>query len=122
MCNYFFYRMRRQQMPHASPFLFTRLKILIAFILLSVLAQANTHTEIVELMSQEQITITGTVRSSNNSPLAGVSIGVQNKLTTVSTDSEGNYSISVASTDILIFSFVGYATNSRLLVVVVLLM
>src|SRR5690606_12223948 len=113
MCNYFFYRMRRQQMPHASPFLFTRLKILIAFILLSVLAQANTHTEIVELMSQEQITITGTVRSSNNSPLAGVSIGVQNKLTTVSTDSEGNYSISVASTDILIFSFVGYATQQQ---------
>jgi TonB-linked SusC/RagA family outer membrane protein len=57
----------------------------------------------------QQHTITGTVRDSQGI-LPGVTVSVEGKSTAAITDYQGNYSITVTATDILVFSFVGYTT------------
>ncbi len=55
-------------------------------------------------------TITGRVTSgSNNQPLGGVSVIVKGSSTGTSTDANGNFSISAAPGDALVFSYVGFA-------------
>ena len=61
---------------------------------------------------QQQRTISGTVRSTDQHPIEGVSITVQNKANSTSTDAQGHYKITVDSEDILIFSFIGYTTQT----------
>jgi len=62
-----------------------------------------------EITDQEQVTVTGTVRSESE-PLAGVSVSsTSDSGSGVSTDSEGTYRIAVSDNDTLVFSFVGYA-------------
>ena len=58
-------------------------------------------------------TISGTVNDENNLPLVGVNITVQNSNIGALTDFDGNYSISIPSDKerILIFSYLGYATQ-----------
>jgi TonB-linked SusC/RagA family outer membrane protein len=56
--------------------------------------------------------VTGTVSDENGVPLPGATVVVQGTSTGVSTDFDGNYSITASSGDTLVFSFVGYATQS----------
>ena len=57
-------------------------------------------------------TVTGTVKSSeNNESLPGVSILVKGTSTGVITDVDGAYAIEASSSDILVFSYVGYVTE-----------
>ena len=56
--------------------------------------------------------ITGTVSDENGVPLPGATVVVQGTSVGVSTDFDGNYSITASSGDTLVFSFVGYATQS----------
>lgn len=55
--------------------------------------------------------ISGVVKGENNAPLAGVTVTVKGEPAATSTDGQGRYSVSVASSkSVLIFSFVGYST------------
>lgn len=57
-------------------------------------------------------TVTGKVTSSDDgSPIPGVNVQVKGTSTGTVTDANGNYSISVGSNAVLVFSFVGYATQ-----------
>jgi TonB-linked SusC/RagA family outer membrane protein len=57
-------------------------------------------------------TVTGTVTdASTNETLPGVNVIIKNTTTGTSTDPNGNYSISVAPGQVLIFSSLGYATH-----------
>lgn len=61
----------------------------------------------------QQQTIVGTVRSPDNQPMQGVSIGIRNKSAQTVTDEKGNYTIAVNPEDILIYSFIGHTTQSQ---------
>lgn len=55
-------------------------------------------------------TVTGTV-SDADGPLAGVNILVKGTTTGTQTDFDGNYTIEAGSSDVLVFSYVGYVTQ-----------
>jgi TonB-linked SusC/RagA family outer membrane protein len=56
--------------------------------------------------------ISGTVSDENGVPLPGATVVVEGTSAGVSTDFDGNYSIDASQGDILVFSFVGYSTQS----------
>ena len=56
--------------------------------------------------------ISGTVTDENGVPLPGATVLVEGTQNGVSTDFDGNYSISASSGDTLVVSFVGYTTQS----------
>ncbi len=60
------------------------------------------------IMNAQNKTITGTVVSEKNEPLADVSVSVQGTTTATITNAAGKYSISAKPGDILSFSYVGY--------------
>lgn len=55
-----------------------------------------------------QTKIGGSVKTNSGLPLAGVSIRIKGKSAAINTDTNGNFSITVAESDILVFTFVGY--------------
>ena len=57
-----------------------------------------------------QTTVSGTV-SEENGPLPGASVLVKGTSTGTQTDFDGNYSINASPTDVLVFSYVGYANQ-----------
>ncbi|WP_375325224.1 SusC/RagA family TonB-linked outer membrane protein [Flagellimonas sp. GZD32] len=62
------------------------------------------------LQAQQRKTVTGTVTdSSNGSPIPGVNVVVMGTTNGVVTDFDGNYSIEATSSDVLAFSYVGFA-------------
>ena len=56
--------------------------------------------------------ISGTVSDENGVPLPGATVLVEGTQNGVSTDFDGNYSIDASSGDTLVFSFVGYSSQS----------
>lgn len=56
-----------------------------------------------------QQTISGKVTDSDNEPLIGVNVQIKNSGSGTVTDIDGTYSISAASTDVLVFSYIGFA-------------
>jgi TonB-linked SusC/RagA family outer membrane protein len=56
--------------------------------------------------------ISGTVSDENGVPLPGATVVVQGTSIGVSTDFDGNYSIDASQGDTLVFSFVGYSSQS----------
>ena len=70
----------------------------------------NSATETALLMQTQQ-TVTGKVTDSDGLAMPGVSIAVEGTSTGTITDADGNYSISVPSDGILVFSFIGYLTE-----------
>lgn len=58
-----------------------------------------------------QQTISGTVTDENNQPLPGATVIVQGTNRGTTTDFDGNYQISAAQGEMLIFSYVGYTTQ-----------
>jgi len=54
-------------------------------------------------------TVTGTVTDATAKPVTGVTVQVKGKSTATVTNDAGNFSISAAGTDVLVFSSVGYA-------------
>jgi hypothetical protein len=61
----------------------------------------------------QQKTVSGSVSDSNGAPLPGVSVIVQGTQTGTQTDFDGNYSISVASNQVLVFRYIGFKTVQR---------
>jgi TonB-linked SusC/RagA family outer membrane protein len=58
-------------------------------------------------------TIKGKVVDQTNQPLVGVSVRIKNTSNGVSTDVQGNFQISAASTDVLQFSYIGFKSIER---------
>ena len=56
--------------------------------------------------------ITGTVTSSEKSPLAGAGVKIKNRTTGTTTDENGNFSINAALTDTLIVTYINYMTQT----------
>jgi TonB-linked SusC/RagA family outer membrane protein len=78
--------------------LFAKAGLTFSFILLFILQVAA-----------QGIRVTGQVLDENAAPLAGVSVSVKGSNTGTTTDTEGNFTISVpGSTSVLVFSYVGY--------------
>ena len=63
-------------------------------------------------LSFAQKTVSGTVTDDNAVPLPGATVVVEGTTTGVTTDFDGNYSISASEGDVLVVSFVGYASAS----------
>ncbi|MGX1641330.1 SusC/RagA family TonB-linked outer membrane protein [Sphingobacterium sp. NPDC055431] len=61
----------------------------------------------------QELTITGRVTSTNNEPLAGVSIKSSSGNASTSTDTNGVYEIKTSSNANLTFTFIGYITHSE---------
>ncbi|MFK5972457.1 MAG: SusC/RagA family TonB-linked outer membrane protein [Flavobacteriaceae bacterium] len=59
------------------------------------------------LSHAQNLRITGTV-TSDGAPLIGATIHVQGTLNGITTDFDGNYSINAKSSDILVYSYIGY--------------
>ncbi|PWS27780.1 SusC/RagA family TonB-linked outer membrane protein [Pedobacter yonginense] len=60
----------------------------------------------------QQITVTGKV-SSSDGPIPGVSIRVKGTTVVAQTNGDGNYSIKALKTDVLTFTYVGYAVQEK---------
>ncbi|MCG9971801.1 SusC/RagA family TonB-linked outer membrane protein [Christiangramia crocea] len=56
--------------------------------------------------------ITGTVNDTDGLPLPGVNVIIQNTNRGTQTDFDGNYSIDVSEGEVLLFSYVGYTTET----------
>lgn len=63
------------------------------------------------LLHSQNITVTGTVTDASNIPLPGVNIQVKNTNTGTATDFDGRYQISTNQGSVLVFSYVGFATQ-----------
>lgn len=57
--------------------------------------------------------VSGMVTDANDQPIPGASIVIKGTSTGVATDFDGNYSISASSTDILVFSYIGFETKEE---------
>lgn len=66
---------------------------------------------VVQFTFAQEKTITGTVVDEDGLPLPGVNIIVQGTSQGAQTNFDGNYTISAESTDILVFSYVGFTTQ-----------
>ena len=81
---------------------FTSLKKVLTSLILSVSC----------LLAYAQQTVSGTVIDDAGEPLIGVSIQVKGTTTGSITDFDGNFTLdNVAPSDILVFSYVGYASK-----------
>lgn len=60
------------------------------------------------LLFAQKKTVTGTVSDNNGTPLPGVSVGVKNEKTGVSTDAQGKFSLSVSPGVTLVFTYIGF--------------
>ncbi len=56
-------------------------------------------------------TITGTVTDANNQPVPGVSVLVKGTATGAATDFDGKYSVNASTTDVLVFSYIGFVSQ-----------
>ena len=60
-----------------------------------------------------QTSISGTVSTSDGSPLPGVNVLVKGTSTGTQTDFDGKYTLEVSSGDILVFSYIGFVTKEQ---------
>ncbi|MEO8238534.1 MAG: von Willebrand factor type A domain-containing protein [Flavobacterium sp.] len=60
----------------------------------------------------QEKTVTGTV-TDNTAPLPGVNISIQKSTTVATTNFDGKYSIQAKKGDILVFSYIGYTTQKK---------
>ena len=59
-----------------------------------------------------QGTVSGTVTDTDGLPLPGATVVVQGTSIGVTSDFDGNYSISASQGDVLVFSYVGYTSQN----------
>ena len=79
----------------------SKFKLICLFFLFSIAAHA-------------QVTIKGTVTSAEDQQsLPGVSVAVKGTSRGTVTDMDGNYTIDVKSSDILVFAYVGFVTQEQ---------
>ncbi|MDR3339960.1 MAG: SusC/RagA family TonB-linked outer membrane protein [Candidatus Symbiothrix sp.] len=61
------------------------------------------------------VPVQGTVRDTDNEPVAGVSVYTKSKSNGTSTDKDGNYTLDVTNGSVLVFSIIGYKTVEALI-------
>jgi len=66
---------------------------------------------VVQFTFAQEKTISGSISDETGLPLPGVNIIVKGTTNGTQTDFDGNYSIAAASSDVLVFSYVGYKTK-----------
>src|SRR5690606_27424870 len=66
----------------------------------------------VEIAQVQDVTISGTVTDANGEPMPGVTISVSGTTIGTATDLNGRYSLSVPEGATLVFSFIGFETQS----------
>lgn len=69
------------------------------------------EVEVVKVVKQD-IIITGKVVDESGMPLPGVNVIIQNSITGTLTDFEGDYSIKAKEGDVIMFSYVGFASQN----------
>lgn len=68
----------------------------------------------ITICTAQQITVTGTITDENGLPLPGVNVVIKKTTNGTQTDFDGNYTIATNIGDILSYSFVGYASEERI--------
>ena len=68
---------------------------------------------VVQISFAQNKNVSGTVSDNNGLPLPGATVVIEGTSTGVSTDFDGNYSISASVGDVLVFSYVGYSNQSQ---------
>lgn len=63
---------------------------------------------LMQLASAQDLVVTGKVTDQNNESLIGAAITIKGTSTGTITDFDGNYSLKVSSSDVLIFSYIGF--------------
>lgn len=76
-------------------------------------ADAKIHSDGLLEQSQTRITVKGKVIDSDGEPLVGVSVAVKGTTQGVMTDVDGSYSITTTSDATLVFSYLGYIPQSK---------
>jgi TonB-linked SusC/RagA family outer membrane protein len=66
----------------------------------------------VEIAEVQDVTISGTVTDTNGEPIPGVTVSVPGTTVGTATDLDGNYTLSVPEGSTLVFSFIGFETQS----------
>lgn len=66
---------------------------------------------VVQVTFAQQLSVTGTVIDESGLPLPGVNVIIEGTNRGTQTDFDGNYSISASTGEVIIFSYVGYATG-----------
>jgi TonB-linked SusC/RagA family outer membrane protein len=61
--------------------------------------------------ASRQVTINGTVTSASGEPLIGVTVAEKGGLNSTATNEQGEYSIAVSPSSVLVFSYLGYQTK-----------
>ena len=77
---------------------------IVRFLLMSMLLCLLIHPA----QAQDRVTVTGRLTDTSHAPLIGASVIEQGTTNGVTTDTEGNYQISVSGNATLGFSFIGY--------------
>ena len=81
---------------------------IVRFLLMSMLLCLLIHPA----QAQDRVTVTGRLTDTSHAPLIGASVIEQGTTNGVTTDTEGNYQISVSGNATLGFSFIGYKPQS----------
>ena len=84
------------------------LAVLMVFGFQAVQAKTLSNDAVIEAV---QTTISGTVTDSDGAPLPGANVVVRGTTNGTQTDFDGNYSIDAASDAVLVFSYIGFATQ-----------
>src|SRR5690554_3826396 len=80
---------------------------------ISIRQKAETHVEETNHINVlREVTITGTVTDQNGAPIPGVTVSVPGTTIGTATDLDGGYSLSVPEGSTLVFSFIGFETQS----------
>ncbi|GAB6007703.1 SusC/RagA family TonB-linked outer membrane protein [Dysgonomonas reticulitermitis] len=86
---------------------------LICIFINSYAADAKVHSDGLLEQQQTRITVKGKVIDSSGEPLVGVSVAVKGTTQGVMTDVDGSYSITATSGATLVFSYLGYTSQSK---------
>lgn len=73
---------------------------------------AGIHNNITEFLNIQQTKINGIITDTNGIPIAGVNIQIKNTNKGSISDFDGSYTITAKSTDVLVFSALGYVTQT----------
>ena len=72
----------------------------------------NDKGQAVEIVQVQDVTVSGTVTDANGEPIPGVTVSVPGTTTGTATDLDGRFTLAVPEGSTLVFSFIGYESQS----------
>ena len=100
--------MKKSNSRLSNPFLSGILAVLLVFGFQAVKAENLSYDVAIEAF---QTTVSGTVTDADGAPLPGANVLVKGTTNGTQTDFDGNYTIDAASDAVLVFSYIGFATQ-----------